>query len=373
MSVVTGRRLGCLSWLFGTLEFQATFHLMAEWLYSEAGNLDLAPPDLCLRVAVPHLWQPVRAFIANTYRVRAFWKLSPHLIEQASSHVLAICRSVFAVTGRPFLVGEESKNKELIDKINSKMAEDLAERFEATGEIDKASGYDFTRALSNFELLLSQNPEMNEAIYAAFCSQLTSAWTAWETLATDLWEAAINYHPATLAKLSGKRERISKLAGSKSRDDTEEGRELSAREFEPRLADFETITQGTFNASALMGTLLKKECKFQTLAGIRRAYSAAFSNDWGSIDAALSNRSLDKLNLVRNLILHKAGVMDAKFAEQSATIPDWKIEKQMNDPIPLDGKIVQELINPVFQLGIDLIYAVDKWVRPKDSYPIIEP
>ena len=36
-------------------------------------------------------------------------------------------------------------------------------------------------------------------------SYITSAWTAFETMAGDLWEAAINYRPQGLADLSGKK------------------------------------------------------------------------------------------------------------------------------------------------------------------------
>jgi hypothetical protein len=42
---------------------------------------------------------------------------------------------------------------------------------------------------------------------AMLSSALTGTWTAFETMAGDLWETAVNIHPAVLAELRGKRKR----------------------------------------------------------------------------------------------------------------------------------------------------------------------
>jgi hypothetical protein len=240
------------------------------------------------------------------------------------------------------------------------------ERFKHTKDVDEAKGYDFDRGIFNLEWMVDDDEQLKSAIFATYCSQLTASWTAWETLATDLWESALNYHPAKLATLTGSRNRISDKVGLK-KGESEEGAEPSDREFEPRLSDFQRITGGSFNAAKVMGTLLKKEMKFQTLAGIRRAYSRAFSDKYSAIDPAFSDRSLDKLNIVRNLISHRAGIVDNRFAEQVATVPDWKPEFEIGKSIELDGKKVQDLINPVFRLAVDLIRAVDEWIAPKSK------
>lgn len=352
--------------LWRALVFRACIKLMAQWLYSEAGNLKLPDPDLWLKVKTEALWPPITAFIANTKRLHAFWKLSPHLIEVATGHVLGIANAIFAVTGRPTLTEEEHHDEELQAKIQAKMCEEVIELFEATGDTEVATRYNFTRALDNFELLVKNDELGAEALYAAFCSQITSAWTAWETLATDLWEAALNYHPVGLAKLVGRKNRISKLAQSKQPEDEDDGAETK-REAGPRLPDFDRITKGTYNAEKVMGTLLKREHKFQTLAGIRAAYSTAFSSDYGAIDAALSSAALERLSLVRNLIIHKAGVVDQTFVDKAVLVPGWETDCEIGKPLRLDGAIVRELLNPVFALGTDLIKAVDEWVAPKGS------
>ena len=71
------------------LVFRAYIKFMAEWLYTEAGNLNLPDSDLWLKVKTEALGPPIIAFIANTKRLHAFWKLAPHLIETASGHLLA--------------------------------------------------------------------------------------------------------------------------------------------------------------------------------------------------------------------------------------------------------------------------------------------
>ena len=347
--------------LWRALVLRVCTKIMAQWLYSEAGNLNLPDPYLPLKVKTESLGPIIGAFISNAKRLHEFWRFAPHLIETATGHVLGIVNAIFAVTGRPSLNEDQQKDKELHAKIMAKMAEELTELFEATGDIDFARRYNFPRALDNFEHLLEQDEHGEEALYALFCSQITLAWTAWETLATDLWEAALNCHPGALAKLAGRDNRISKLAQYKvSEDDVD-----TKREFEPQLKDFDRITKGTYNAANVMGTLLKKEFKFHTLLGIRQAYSSAFVDNSGHIDAALASNSLDRLNLVRNLITHKAGIVDYTFADRVSVISDWKIEHEIGKPLCLDGALVKGLINPVFDLATSLIVAVDDWITPK--------
>jgi hypothetical protein len=53
------------------------------------------------------------------------------------------------------------------------------------------------------------NPNATE-VYSLFCSYVTGMWTIFETLAGDLWEAALNTKPDLLAQLKGKSNRLRK-------------------------------------------------------------------------------------------------------------------------------------------------------------------
>jgi hypothetical protein len=115
-----------------------------------------------------------------------------------------------------------------------------------------------------------------------------------------------------------------------------------------------------------MGTILKENFAFHKLSGIRQGYSAAFSKKTDAIDSALSNVAIDKLNLVRNLLLHKSGIVDQKFLTGARELA-WKVQAENGKPIPLDGDLVSQLFRPVFECGMDLILAVDGWVSEKSD------
>jgi hypothetical protein len=202
---------------------------------------------------------------------------------------------------------------------------------------------------------------VDDAIYATLCSHLTSGWTAFETLTADLWDAALNCHPSTLAGLKGNRNRISKIAGTRYNENQEIPEDERQTDF--KLSAFERITKGTLNAQGSMGALLKPTCRFDKLNGIRQAYSAAFSKRHTEIDALLAHKSLDKLNLVRNVILHRGGKADDKFLAGVAAI-SWECGVQLDNLILLDGQIVRDLLSPVFITGWNLIYTVDEWISP---------
>jgi hypothetical protein len=181
-------------------------------------------------------------------------------------------------------------------------------------------------------------------------------------MAGDLWEVAINCHPKTLCDLEGTNNRIANKVGSEGRDRSE-WKAAQASSGPANL--FETIrrvTQGTFNAGSLMGTILKEDFHFQKLSGIRRAYSRAFSKNVDTIDTILADHALDKLALVRNLLLHKSGQVDDKFLKGASEL-NWSINAPINREIPLDGEIVNELLKPVFLRAIDLLVAVDEWIK----------
>jgi hypothetical protein len=340
---------------------------MTDWLYAEAGSIVLPDPNLCEKVKTDDLHPAILAFTANANRIHAFWALYPQLVEQASVNVVNIIETVFALTGRPVMTAEEYANPEFHKRVINEVHNRIVARLETSGgSYDKAAGYDFQRAVSRFGELINTTPQMEEAIYATFSAQLTSAWTAFEALASDLWEAAINNHPITLASLTGESKRISKLARSQDRDRRETG-ETTKGDYEPTLKDFARVTHGTYDASSVMGTSLREEFKFQTLAGIRKAYSAAFCKRSATLDSILVDRCLDKLNLVRNLIVHKAGIVDPIFLKGTDSIP-WQIPLAEDEkPLVLHGVFVRDLIDPVFQCGLRLILAVDQWIAPTDA------
>src|SRR5262249_49795084 len=153
--------------------------------------------------------------------------------------------------------------------------------------------------------------------------------------------------PTRIAKQAGTR--TEKTERQEARSEASPSGEGKGKEIS--LNDLHRLSRGTFNLSDKMGELLKPRYKFTTLTGIRDAYSAAFNpeNDRTrvkAIDDALADKSHDALNIVRNCIVHKGGFADWKYVKDAKTIPAAP-QVAEGEPIPLDGEIVQRLIDPV--------------------------
>jgi hypothetical protein len=116
-----------------------------------------------------------------------------------------------------------------------------------------------------------------------------------------------------------------------------------------------------YNISDKMGTILSEKFKFDRLDGIREAYSLAFYNAADEVDAALTDRALDALSQTRNLIVHRAGLVDRRCYDQTKKLPLGP-KGEIGAPILLDGEVIKALV----EAGIDrcnhLIVAVDDWL-----------
>lgn len=189
---------------------------------------------------------------------------------------------------------------------------------------------------------------------AILVSQLTGMWTAFESLAGDLWTCAVNAHPQVLAKLEGSKNRISNSQKERERQQSD-----TSGTVERELLD--KFSRGTYDLRHKMGNVLRESFSFIKLSGIRVAYSRAFSERYEKIDAALSNRALDALNAIRNVIVHNAGRIDDEYFDKAKSLPTIP-RGAIGEQIAFDGLMVEALAKPVFEISRDLIAAVDSWI-----------
>ena len=167
---------------------------------------------------------------------------------------------------------------------------------------------------------------MSMAVEAQLLSVILGIWTAFEVLAGDLWEQALNCHPKILADLKGNQNRIS---GKKP------NRKIKVRE----------------------------DARFSSLDGIRQAYSCAFPNsNAGTIDKILSSNALDTANLTRNLIVHKSAIVDAKYLDDCKSRGVKPLPAKLGKQIMVDGHLIVSQLDPVVKCAQDLLLAVDDWV-----------
>jgi hypothetical protein len=197
-------------------------------------------------------------------------------------------------------------------------------------------------------VIILQGTGSGVGLDAMLSAAITGTWTAFETMAGDLWETALNVHPNILAQLRGKKKRQD--AGPDEDDDDKENK---------KYVPLSEILRFQYDLRNNMGSVHRRQRLFDRLSGIREAYSQAFSKDFADVDKALSPQGIDALNAVRNLIVHRSGVVDQDYERKCKYLPVPKAE--LGKPILLDGEITRGLMLPVIVAAFDLLKAVDRW------------
>jgi hypothetical protein len=316
-------------------------------------------------IKTPEFDLVLNVFRYNFSRVRTMMTMPSQFCEMAMKIQKFLDLAKFEITGRvdgggfsdPVPSAVATKFEELW-----KAEYDREAKFLGTPEWDARVLRAHKRGLDPVIILGNSGPAVG--FHTMFSSYITATWTAIEAMAADLWEAALNAHPAGLSNLSGKSNRLRQ---------TNKPSGFSPRTVEsgPKLVPLSFIQMHHFDVRQKMGTILRERFEFGRLDGIREAYASAFHEKSTQIDAALSNNALDSLSAVRNVIVHRAAIADAEYLKRAkrlkVPIPPAGIGAQ----VPLDGQVVVELIAPAISCASKLIGAVDDWIvqrsGPKDQ------
>lgn len=164
---------------------------------------------------------------------------------------------------------------------------------------------------------------MMEGLLKSLCIQ---AWTAIEVLIEDLHSQTIEDHPQCFSD------------------------EIREMQFKTR----NYVKPG-------------KRFFFRRREQFRDSYSYAFSYD-RDIDSAIGHNALDALVSIRNLIVHKGGIVDAQFLkEEEPKAPTLKTLFSLVDKqeLKFDGNVTHTLIDDAVGQAYKLIRAVNAWLEAK--------
>lgn len=179
---------------------------------------------------------------------------------------------------------------------------------------------------------------------------LTEAWTAFESLAQDLWVRIVNSYPVPLAQ------RVLEPNAN-----LETGNPVKS-------VSWKTIKDFKFDLTADMGTLLLRQnsVDFQRLKSIRAAYSVAFDGETDAIFDHPNHSKLPILEVTRNLLAHKGGVVDKKFKDRVSNVPGLAgVEEGVQ--LFFTGPVVKEHINAASRCAIALLAYVDEWIEKEKA------
>ncbi len=165
-----------------------------------------------------------------------------------------------------------------------------------------------------------------------------NAWTTYESLATDLWIAAVNSRPSKLGH------RIAKP--------TADGAGKSIL--------FDEIAIHRFDVRDHVGDILATKYNFNKLDELKGAYSRAFGKD-SSTARLLFDQKLRMASQVRHVLVHRGGIADQEFIDNTKGIPEMPPVAR-DAEIPLDGTMAAILVDGTTRLAIELLRAVHGWL-----------
>lgn len=164
-------------------------------------------------------------------------------------------------------------------------------------------------------------------------------WCSFELLTKELWEAALNTR--------GKYVRKNILQGI--------GKSPRIQSDSPILGKYislDYLAKYDYDLSNSLGTALSYKFDFTSCHGIKEAYSYAFPRST-TISEALDRNILIQLEVRRNVIVHKAGILDAAFCDKTCTD-----RKEIGSKLKVRSEDIYEFGNAVIDTGLCLMKAV---------------
>jgi len=194
--------------------------------------------------------------------------------------------------------------------------------------------------IGTIELMTRDRKPMRDSVRHIFSTVILGSWTAFESLASDLWVAGVDHATREIAN------RVHAFDFPKSDEPITEKRLLECK----------------FNAREQYGSFLRDldRVSFRRLESIKRYYKAAFGSECKAIFDKIADGYILALSAVRNTLVHNAGKADRQFLNlvPGGRFAEFKEIKE-GELVPLDGEIVRRLSFAALEVGQELIQFVD--------------
>lgn len=298
---------------------------LSDWLLSQAISKEL--PDVST-LKIKDLSLPVSAFVKNAeqaHRLSIFPLMMYQLGARFQQVQMAACQ--FALNDPFFNLVEKEVTPEKLDEID-RLCHDMM-----SGKVKPSFQAGWTFSANIFSNYVDE--DTRDIYDTLMSSQLVLGWTAFETLAGDLWEAAINTHCQSLV----------------------------SRAWKGKPIPFESLRENAFNLTNKMGTVLRDrlENPFQSLKSIKKTYQDAFPEGHVSEDAFWEDKNISSVFHIRNLIVHRASIVDDKFRNDCKSDPRI-VCPPIKERFYLDGKLLTELLTGLFTAANHMVQSVDGYI-----------
>ena len=283
------------------------------------------------------------AFANSMKRINALGLL-PLELAFVPSYFTRITDAARVSLGVPVDAGEPPP--ELIEELGQeaiRLKDVFDQSYLSAGE-DAALVYKFTRGVHLLENLIGSGEGKNDLVArgleALMASMIALAYGAFETMATDLWVAAVNRY-TVLAKNFVQRNPDRKI-------------------------DLNVLAGYSFDTSRSMGTVFleNNRVSFQSLGALKLAYADIFK---GASDSAFEPwHAIYLAERIRHVIAHRGGLVDRKFQREMQHYPHYS-DVSLDQPVPLSGANVAAHVQACVVCGKQVFRFVDDWAVQQDA------
>lgn len=344
-----------------------------DYKFKEAGGFDKSFRDITLSINAPKIVSVVESYKQNMERVVSHWELPLHLFGLGQIARGTVLHGLTIIKGPDNLPECKPGYVSVCELFNPMVTtDDSLELYNIYDNIDASC--DVLNEMRSRMFSSGKWNRLFDGFDSIFSSMIVGAWTAFETLATDLWVTAVNLRPMSLG--------VNALRAPRGDTADNNGTEMEVSEndkYHPMNLDI--LQEYNFNLSSSLGTMIhsKQKFNFNKLRGIRNAYLQAFCYyAKSSRKAALPEvkawfagedyKELGTLEAIRHVLVHRAGKVDRAFLDRVKAIREEGRDSplstlQLNDKIPLDGHLVNQYISVAVRRGAILVQGVDKWLK----------
>jgi hypothetical protein len=211
-------------------------------------------------------------------------------------------------------------------------------------ELQKAKHKELTdSALEEGKVSLRQalsGEDVRSSIRSLLRLSISAFWTAFECLTKDAWIYLVNSRPKDVVS------RVLHAVVSEGEPDGISEKQISLR----LLAKYEFDLRGS------LGSVLVEKFDFTSVAGIRKAYAALFGKP-AELEEIFTNESLTRLEAVRHVIVHRAGIADDEYIKR------LRIPLSKGEMVPIDAETTEKFGNVVIGSGCALLRFVDSKIE----------
>ena len=312
------------------------------------------------------------AFVYNVSRLTSLIPMPLHLMHVAAMQLEITHRAFHQLCGTAFPNPISVPSANIVNQVRSQISRGMQTpgnfiRMEQNSGILTPSTPLEVEARNLDEILVGAQGPGSEgfrtAVSAFLSAMVINAYTAFESLSTDLWVAAVNMRPHSLAV------NVINKAPIKSGDAL--GVQASTA-----TIPLEYLLEHKFNLSRHMGDILKERNRvsLESLNSTQKTYAITFlelaSANRGGLQESKklttifeqNNKDVGALEAIRNLIAHRGGIVDQKFLDLARKY-SMDVRAQVGDALNISGEVVEKYSKAAIDLSIALLQFVDGWLH----------